>query len=267
MGSASSFRRCGRERRRRVDRRLIPVAAVLVGGAVAAGVLLSRGSSGSAQASTGVAPDSVFNAGSGKPVAQAPVKGGPSAIAVGKDAVWVANVDDGSVSRIDLRTNASVDTIPVGKGPADIATGGGFVWVANGLDGTVSKIDPNTNTPVQTISVGNGPSGVAFGEGAVWVANSTDRTVTRIDPRTGKPGREIPAPAGADANNLDGTVSRIDPATNRQTSVLTVGDGPSGVAVTPDGKTVWVSSEIAAPCRRSSPTGWPPLPTALRGRR
>ena len=127
--------------RRRVDRRLVPLAVVLAGAAAAAGVLLSRGSSSSAQASAGVAADSVgvFNAQNGKLAAQAPVRTGPSAVAVGEGAIWVANVDDGSVSKIDPNTNASVQTIAVGRGPDSVTVGAGFVWVANGLDGTVSR--------------------------------------------------------------------------------------------------------------------------------
>ena len=174
----------------------------------------------------------------------------------------MANVDDDSVSRIDPKTNASVDTIHVGKGPAGIAVGGGFVWVANGLDGTVSKIDPSTNTPVQTIQVGNGPSGVAFGEGAVWVANSTDRTVTRINPGTGKPGREIPASAGADGiaagegsvwvtSESAGTLTRIDPRTGISGQPINVGSGAHAVAVGPGA--VWVANNLDGTASRIDP--------------
>ena len=149
----------------------------------------------------------VFSAGTGRLIAQAAVRTGPSAIAVGEGAIWSANVDDDSVSVIDRSTNASVQTVPVGKGPDGIATGGGFVWVSNGLSGTVSKIDPRVDQVVQTIPVGNGPSGIAFGQGAVWVANATDRTVTRIDPNTGH--RRIqPAGAGADGIAV-GDASRL----------------------------------------------------------
>ena len=252
-------------RRRRFDRRLIPVAVVLLGGAVAAGVLLTRGHSGSAEAAAGVAADSVgvFQAGNGKPIAEARVRTGPSAIAVGEGAVWVANVDDDSVSRIDLQTHVSVQTIQVGKGPAGIAVGGGFVWVANGLGGTVSKIDPNTNTAVQTIPVGNGPSGVAFGEGAVWVANSTDRSVMRIDPGSGRVRREIQAAAGADGiavgdgavwvtSESAGSVARIDPRAGIVTETINVGRGASAVAVGPGA--IWVANRLGGTVSRIDPT-------------
>jgi YVTN family beta-propeller protein len=117
------------------------------------------------------------------PVAQNVSGGGPSptAIAVGEDAVWVANVfapahgvspsgKRGTVSRIDPRTNAVVATITVGHEPFAIAAGGGAVWVANRTDFTVSRIDPRTNRVTATIQIGNRPQGIAAGNGAVWVS-------------------------------------------------------------------------------------------------
>src|SRR5262249_27270396 len=79
------------------------VGLAAAGGAAAAGVLLTRGGATMAQASAGVAADSVgvFDAESGKLIAQTPVRSGPGAIAAGLGSVWVANVNDDSVSRID----------------------------------------------------------------------------------------------------------------------------------------------------------------------
>ena len=251
-------------RRRRVDRRLIPVAVVLAGGAVAAAVLLTRGQSGSAQASAGVAADSVgvFDAQSGKLIAQALVRTGPSSVAYGEDSVWVTNTNDNSVTRIDPKTNASVQTIPVGQGPAGIAIGGGFVWVANGLDGKASKIDPNTNTAVETIQVGNGPTGVAFGGGRVWVANSTDRTVTEIAPGSQAPPRTIPVGPGADAlafgfgfvwvvSETGNSVTRIGARSGTVLPPITVGNGPSGIAV--GAGAVWVANRLDGTVSRIDP--------------
>ena len=61
-----------------------------------------------------------------------------------------SNLDEHSVSRIDPVEGVVIQTIPVGSGPAGIAVGGGYVWVTNGLDGTVSKIDPKTDTVVDS---------------------------------------------------------------------------------------------------------------------
>ena len=251
--------------RPRADQRrlAVVVASCLLMTAVAgaaAAVLLARGAPTSAAA---VSADSVgvFDARTGRLIAQAAVRSGPSAIAVGQDAIWSANLGDDSVSKIDPRTNAAVDAVPVGKAPDGIAVGGGFIWVANGVDGTVSKIDPRIDRVVDTITVGNGPSGIAFGDRAVWVANATDRTVTRIDPNTGHQ-RVLPAGAGADGiavgdgavwvtSESAGTLTRIDPRVGIVTAPINVGRGASAVAIGPGA--VWVANTLDGTVTRVDP--------------
>ncbi len=60
--------------------------------------------------------------------------------------------------------------IGVGDGPTAVAFGAGAVWVANVNDGTVSRIDPETYEVVETIEVGNAPAGIAVSGGRVWVS-------------------------------------------------------------------------------------------------
>jgi YVTN family beta-propeller protein len=95
----------------------------------------------------------------------------PSAVAVGPDAVWVANLGDGTVSRIDPATYAVKKTIRVGQRPIAVALDPAdhAVWVANSGDGTVSRIDSRTNKIVKTIAIGNKPVGLDVGDGRVWV--------------------------------------------------------------------------------------------------
>jgi YVTN family beta-propeller protein len=107
----------------------------------------------------------------------------PSGIALGGDGTrWLTDSDNDTVIRIDptgLQT-----TIPVGHGPTAIAVGEDAVWVVDSPDEKLVRIDPDTNSPTAWIPVGRSPTGVAVGGGWVWVANSGDGTVTRIDPRT-----------------------------------------------------------------------------------
>jgi YVTN family beta-propeller protein len=128
---------------------------------------------------------------SGRITAEGYPDGRPSAIAVGEDAVWIANGDDSStISRIHPPTAIAVQTITVGRGPRAIAVGAGAVWVANSSDGTVTRVDPEAASSA-TIPVGDTPSAVAVGKGAVWVANAGDGTVSRIEPSTGEVTRTI----------------------------------------------------------------------------
>ena len=56
------------------------------------------------------------------------------------------------------------------------------------------------------------------------------------------------------ANSRDATVWRIDPATNRVVATITVGEGPSGVAVAPGGTSVWVSNALSGTLSKIDPT-------------
>ena len=58
----------------------------------------------------------------------------------------------------------------MGHGPTGIAVGDGAVWVANSDDGTIMKIDPALRRVVATIRVGNRPTGVVTANGRVWVS-------------------------------------------------------------------------------------------------
>ncbi len=72
------------------------------------------------------------------------------------------------MTRID-RARTRIGQIPVGDEPVAVAVGADAVWVANAGDGTVSRIDPGTRTVVETIEVGNRPSGIVVADGLVWV--------------------------------------------------------------------------------------------------
>jgi YVTN family beta-propeller protein len=109
----------------------------------------------------------------------------PSSVAVGGDAVWVADSEAATVTRVD--PTGLLEPIAVGHSPSAVAAGAGAVWVADTLDDAVTRINPATRLVVTTIGVGGAPEGVATGAGSVWVANSRSGTVTRIDPSTNKP--------------------------------------------------------------------------------
>src|SRR6185503_13507892 len=122
----------------------------------------------------------------------------------------------------DPSTNLVVETIPVGKSPRFIAAGAGAVWTLNQGDGSVSRVDPKTNKVVATIEVGVPGNGgdISVGEGSVWVT-SFEYPLSRIDPSTntvvqqfhGKGGDAVRAAPGALwLSNLEaGNVWRIDP--------------------------------------------------------
>jgi YVTN family beta-propeller protein len=187
------------ERRVRLFRhsRVVALAgALLVAGAVAGVVIaLTRGSGGS----VAVSPNSVaiIDPKTNQVVGDVPVGSRPVAVAVGKDAVWVANADDGTISRIDANTRKVTSTIGIGADVSDVAVGFGSVWVANGNDGTLARIDPQSNAVERTLSFGGASDlvpqpvfSVAVGAGAVWITRGN--RVLRIDPRTNELTKSVP---------------------------------------------------------------------------
>ena len=72
--------------------------------------------------------------------------------------------------------------MPLGGRPVGLAVGDEAVWATNADDGTVSRIDPDSYEVVKTIGLGADVNAVATGFGSVWVAGGNDETLFRIDP-------------------------------------------------------------------------------------
>ena len=99
-----------------------------------------------------------------------------------------------SVGVIDAATNELVAEIPVGVDPQAIAAGEGAVWAANVEDETVSRIDPaDTTARPRTITVGGYPSDVTVDAGAVWVALGALGELVRVNPEQNEARPPIPA--------------------------------------------------------------------------
>ena len=106
----------------------------------------------------------------------------PRSIAVGEGAVWTLNAGDGSVSRIDTKSNKVANTIKLGAPltGGQIATGEGSVWVsAPGMP--LARIDPRTNHVVQQFN-GEGGGAILVAQGAIWIA-ATPKAIWRLDPK------------------------------------------------------------------------------------
>lgn len=129
---------------------------------------------------------------SGEPLGRAArVGGGPSAIALGEQAVWVASGDD-RVSQIDPATGKVQRLAVRVADPGGIAVGEGSVWVSSRADSTLTRLEESTGEQVgEPIEVGASPGEVAVGEGAVWVGSTGEGTLARVDPGSGEVVSEI----------------------------------------------------------------------------
>ena len=190
----------------------------------------------------------------------------PFYIATAAGAVWVANADDGTVTRIDPASNTVVATIDLhGVGldggsvaPFGIAGDDDLVWVSsfgfddagNEIPGTLTALDTATNQEIGSVPVGRTPFAVTAGFGSVWVVNQTDGTVSRIDRDTRSLVASIavgdrPGSVAASADSIwvanvgDGTLVRIDPPTNTVVATIEVDVAALAVVVGTEG--IWVS--------------------------
>ena len=162
--------------------------------------------------------------------------------------------------RIDPTTYEPIAAPAVETDPSAVAAGGGSVWVANRRDATVTAIDPDTNEVQATIPaggsgpVGQGGPGLVFASGTLWVANATERQVARVDPGSDP----IAVPVGASPTAVvafqdtvwvaartpsgGGLLARINAPTNRVVRRIPLDHAPTGLAITPDGGSVWVAT-------------------------
>ena len=240
--------------RRRRGGLLIAAAGAVLLVAIAAAVVRLSGS-GSVSLRVGANSLAVIDPRSDKVVGSAPVGARPGAIAFGSGSLWVANMEDQTVSRVDPATLQPTRVLTVDGVPTGIAASRHAVWVVESDPGastvSVNRLDPEFDAVGPTVRIGNvvpgGPAAVAAQGDAVWVAPSSG-LLTRLDPATAHIAHQVDPDVGPTAIAVDhgavwltdseaNNVTRIDP-TGLQTPTA-VGNAPSGIAVGAGG--VWVA--------------------------
>src|SRR5262249_37911428 len=215
----------------------------------------------------------------------------PSAIAYYDGSLWVANLDESTVSRVDPQQQRVVHNVTTGTAPTAIAAGDGAVW-AIGSDGFLRRIDPGFNavsrqiriyTPCSRLTSGSTAAGVAVRKGSVWTATGSffsSPRVTRVDATkdkiartfaTGRSPAAIAAGFGAlwVADNFENTVSRLDPSgivtttpVGHEPQAIAVGDGAVWVVDTGDNEVVRINPATRSP-RTTIPVGARPSAIAV----
>jgi YVTN family beta-propeller protein len=199
-------------------------------------------------------------------VATIPVGIRPGPVA-GAASLWVGNLGDRTLTKIDPRRRSLVATVSLGnRTPTGLAADARAVWVAHGFRGELSRVEPEFGQVVQTIVVTSRASAgsVAVGAGHIWAAYG-DSTLARIRPGAGRPDRTalagaIPAAVTVArravwvANSGDATVQRYDPATFDEGPIrtITVGRRPSALAYGEGA--LWVADSGDDDVRRIDPS-------------
>jgi DNA-binding beta-propeller fold protein YncE len=106
---------------------------------------------------------------------------GPGALAAGAGGVWVANLDDRTLLRIDARSGQPEGApVSLGKEIDDLVLTRHGLWVAGG-DATITRLDPRSGEPIgAAITVGRGPLSLAAAPEGVWVGSAGTQTVQLV---------------------------------------------------------------------------------------
>jgi YVTN family beta-propeller protein len=241
---------------KRSTARMAAVVLTLAAVAGAVATILAARDAGELPAAAVAANSVVALDPSGSIAATVSVGARPAALTSGAGALWVANLDDQSITRVDASSGHAMRHIAIGDTPTGIAATRSAVWVTDGSGG-LSKIDPRYDRrsferPLRA-SVGffggtARPALAAFG--SLWIV-SPDGVLLQLDPATarvrdsvavGNDPSSVASGAGSlwVTNSSDGTVTRIDPTTLSAKTPIYVGYGPASIAV--NGAGAWVAN-------------------------
>ncbi len=237
-----------RAARRRSHRRAALAVLGTAMAAVAVGaVLLDRHGSGAVP----IAADRVvrFDASTGEATASFAVGATPRSVAVDRDAVWVVDYGDRTVTRVTRATGATATT-GTGSPATALACGSGACWALSSFDGSLARLDTESGNVDASSSVGSDPSAVAAGS-AVFVTSQSAGTLLRVDPRSLSVSvlrRRLPGPSGvvAEGNVVWVALSfarqlvELDGATGRTLRTLTVSLSPDALAL--GGGALWTTN-------------------------
>lgn len=173
---------------------------------------------------------------------------GSAWVADGKRLLRISQADNQWIS-IDLKTRHD-------HSYRGIAFGEGAVWLTDISENNILKVDPGTNQVVDVIPAPllSALGSIGVGAGSVWVVTSQkgEKTLTRFSVRTGKVETRIDLPSAGSGVSYDGKsvwvtapaageLFRIDPETNQISATTKLSGLPRAMAVKAD--SIWITDE------------------------
>ncbi len=244
-------------------------AALALVAFVAVAVLMTRGTGGGGLSNVEPNQVGLIDPASNEIVAQVPVGLRPGPVAAGAGAIWVGNLDDRTLTKVDpqQRANAGVVTL-ADRTPTALAADRTGVWVVHGALGSVSRVDPQFARVTSTVDLkaATGPyqqAGIAVAGAYVWavLGNSTLARIDAARARVAGSGFAGSQPSALSigngavwvANAADSTLQRFNPSTFEVGPVHTVSVGKRPVAVAFGEGAVWVANSADDTVTRIEP--------------
>jgi YVTN family beta-propeller protein len=176
--------------------------------------------------------------------------------------IWTSQMTmPGKVLVLDAASLATRNSLDVGDMPAEVtfSKDGLRAFSANGMSNDVTAIDVARESPTATIPVGRDPVGAWSGaDDVMYVDAEEGKTVTAIDAHTltavrtydlgFTPGMAMTTPSASElwVTNADaGRVAYYATTSTTKLGELAVGAGAHGIAFAPDGKTAWITNQMA----------------------
>lgn len=170
---------------------------------------------------------------------------------LGEEKAFIANIESGTISAMDLRTNRKIDDIAVGGRPEGIAVAAGKLFVGDLGAPRVTVLDAATHERITTLAVdGNAIRIIASPDGRIVGTSHVDKgSVTLIDAASHAVLRSFAVSGEAEAGQVtliwsrDGQrlyaaetarnqVAEVDVATGKVIRRIAVGKNGDGLAVT-----------------------------------
>jgi streptogramin lyase len=187
-------------RQRLVTGGLVLVIVLLFVGIAGAYLVLTRAASPQTGADSVVAYDAAASA----PVLGWHVGRGPEALVLADGVLWVANIDSGTVSRVDTTSGTTASYGQVGSRPSALAVAGGRVWVADRYSSQIAALDIRQGSLLDRLDVH--ASAILAEEGQLWLADDLTDRLVRLNPENGAEiaAFALPSPAGPSGLAISG---------------------------------------------------------------